>query len=87
MGQAGISPEDVGLVELNEVLAAQSPAMLYEWGMDAKDEKLNPNGVAIALGICSDAPRLASLPRVRYELATMRMGIGQGTVMVVKKSA
>ena len=47
---AGITLEEVDLVELNEAFAAQSLAVLYEWGMDPDDERLNPNGGAIALG-------------------------------------
>lgn len=48
--RAGITLDDVGLVELNEAFAAQSLACLYEWGMDPEDERLNPNGGAIAIG-------------------------------------
>ena len=48
--RAGITLEDVGLVEVNEAFAAQSLSVLYEWGMDPEDERLNPNGGAIALG-------------------------------------
>ena len=48
--RAGISMDDVGLVELNEAFAAQVLACLHEWGMDAEDERLNPNGGSIALG-------------------------------------
>src|SRR5919106_2577201 len=48
--RAGIPLEDVGLVEVNEAFAAQSLAVLYEWGMDPEDERLNPNGGVIAPG-------------------------------------
>src|ERR671933_2069283 len=48
--RAGLSLDDVGLIELNEAFAAQVLAVLYEWGMDPEDERLNPNGGAIALG-------------------------------------
>src|SRR5215208_5890023 len=48
--KAGISLDEVSLIELNEAFAAQSLAVLYEWGMDPEDERLNPNGGAIALG-------------------------------------
>jgi acetyl-CoA acetyltransferase family protein len=50
LDRAGISLDDVGLIELNEVFAAQSLAVVYEWGMDPDDQRLNPNGGAIALG-------------------------------------
>src|SRR5215216_4882659 len=48
--RAGITLGEVSLIELNEAFAAQSLAVLYEWGMDPQDERLNPNGGAIALG-------------------------------------
>jgi acetyl-CoA acyltransferase len=92
--RAGISLDDVGLVELNEAFAAQSLAVLYEWGMDPEDERLNPNGGAIALGHplgASGARILTTLvhqmrrrPDVRYGLATMCIGVGQGIAMVVE---
>jgi len=92
--RVGISLDDVGLVELNEAFAAQSLAVLYEWGMDPEDERLNPNGGAIALGHplgASGARILTTLvyemrrrPEVRYALATMCIGVGQGIAMVVE---
>jgi acetyl-CoA acyltransferase len=93
--RAGITLEDVGLIELNEAFAAQSLAVLYEWGMDPDDERLNPNGGAIALGHplgASGARILTTLVHemrrredVRYGLATMCIGVGQGIAMVVEK--
>ncbi len=87
----------VALIELNEAFAAQSLAVLYEWGMDPEDERFNPNGGAIALGHslgASGARILTTLVHemrrrddVRYGLATMCIGIGQGIVMVVEKPA
>ena len=92
--RAGISMQDVGLVELNEAFAAQSLAVIHEWGMDLEDERLNPNGGAIALGHplgCSGARILTTLvhemkrrPDARYGLATMCIGVGQGIAMVVE---
>jgi acetyl-CoA acetyltransferase family protein len=96
LGRAGISLEDVGLIELNEAFAAQSLAVLHEWGTDAGDERLNPNGGAIALGHplgCSGARILTTLVHemgrregVRYGLATMCIGVGQGISMVVEEA-
>lgn len=93
--RAGISLDDVGLVELNEAYAAQSLAVLHEWRMDPEDERLNPNGGAIALGHpigCSGARILTTLahemgrrPEVEVGLATMCIGVGQGIAMVVEK--
>jgi acetyl-CoA acyltransferase len=95
LGRAGASLDDVGLVELNEAYAAQSLAVLYEWGMDPEDERLNPNGGAIALGHpigCSGARILTTLvhemnrrDEVELGLATMCIGVGQGIAMVVEK--
>jgi acetyl-CoA acyltransferase len=95
--RAGISLDEVGLIELNEAFAAQSLACLHEWGMDAEDERLNPNGGAIALGHplgASGARILTTLLNemqrrgdVRYGLATMCIGVGQGIAMVVEKPA
>jgi acetyl-CoA acyltransferase len=92
--RAGITLDDVGLVELNEAFAAQSLAVLHEWGMDPEDERLNPNGGAIAMGHplgASGARILTTLvhemgrrPDVRFGLATMCIGVGQGIAMVVE---
>ena len=92
--RAGVSLDDVGLIELNEAFAAQSLAVLYEWGMDPEDERLNPNGGAISLGHpigCSGARILTTLvhemrrrPDMRYGLATMCIGVGQGIAMVLE---
>ncbi|HZC19421.1 MAG TPA: thiolase family protein, partial [Rubrobacteraceae bacterium] len=95
--RAGLSLDDVGLIELNEAFAAQVLAVLYEWGMDPEDERLNRNGGAIALGHpigCSGARILTTLlhemgrrPEVQFGLATMCIGVGQGIAMVVEKVA
>ena len=93
--RAKLSMEDVGLVELNEAFAAQVLAVIHEWGMAPEDERLNPNGGAIALGHpigCSGARILATLvhemnrrDEVEIGLATMCIGVGQGIAMVVEK--
>jgi acetyl-CoA acyltransferase len=95
--RAGITMDDVGLVELNEAFAAQVLACLHEWGMDSEDGRLNPNGGSIALGHplgASGARILTTLVHemrrrddVRYGLATMCIGVGQGIAMVVEKQA
>ncbi len=93
--RAGVSLDDIGLIELNEAFAAQSLAVLYEWGMDPDDERFNPNGGAIALGHpigCSGARILTTLlhemkrrNEVELGLATMCIGVGQGIAMVVER--
>jgi acetyl-CoA acyltransferase len=96
LDRAGIALDEVGLIELNEAFAAQSLACLHEWGMDAEDGRLNPNGGAIALGHplgASGARILTTLVHemqrrgdVRYGLATMCIGVGQGIAMVVERA-
>ena len=93
----GLSIQDFDVVELNEAFAAQSLAVIHEWGMDPEDERLNPNGGAIAIGHplgCSGARILTTLlyemrrhPDARYGLATMCIGVGQGIAMVVENAA
>ena len=97
LSRAGITMNDVGLVELNEAFAAQSLAVVHDWGMDAEDERLNPNGGAIALGhpLGSSGARILTTlvhemgrrPDARFGLATMCIGVGQGIAMVVEKPA
>jgi acetyl-CoA acyltransferase len=93
--RAGVTIDDIGLIELNEAFAAQSLAVIHEWGMDGEDPRLNPNGGAIALGHplgASGARLLTTLVHemgrrddVELGLATMCIGVGQGIAMVVEK--
>ena len=91
--RAGLSLKDLGLMELNEAFAAQSLAVLREWGLSMEDERLNPNGGAIALGHplgASGARILTTLVHemrrrgVQWGLATMCIGVGQGIAVVVE---
>ncbi len=93
--RAGLGMRDIGLIELNEAFAAQSLAVLKGWEMDFEDDRVNVNGGAIALGHplgCSGARILTTLlhemarrEAVRFGLATMCIGVGQGIAMVVEK--
>lgn len=91
LGRAGLSLDDIGLVELNEAFAAQSLAVIKELALDPA--RVNVNGGAIALGHpigCSGARILATLlyemrrRRARYGLATLCIAGGQGIAMVVE---
>ncbi|BCP67614.1 thiolase family protein [Thermus thermophilus] len=91
--RAGLTLEEIGLIELNEAFAAQSLAVLREWGLDMEDPRLNPNGGAIALGHplgASGARILTTLVhemrrrKVQFGLATMCIGVGQGIAVVVE---
>jgi 3-oxoadipyl-CoA thiolase len=92
LARAGVSLEDIDLVELNEAFAAQSLACIDELGLDP--ERVNVNGGAIALGHplgCSGARILTTLAHemarreVRFGLATMCIGVGQGIATIVER--
>jgi acetyl-CoA acyltransferase len=93
--RAGVSLDEIGLIELNEAFAAQSLAVIDDWGLDEEDERLNANGGAIALGHplgCSGARLLTTLvhemgrrPDLELGLATMCIGVGQGIAMVLER--
>ena len=89
--RAGLTIEQIDLVELNEAFASQVIACIRELGIDPK--KLNVNGGAIALGHplgCSGARLMTTLVHEmkkrgsRYGLATMCIGVGQGIATVVE---
>jgi 3-oxoadipyl-CoA thiolase len=89
LAAAGLSLEDIDLIELNEAFASQVLACARELGID--EEKLNVNGGAIALGHplgCSGARLATTLVRElrrrngRYGIATMCVGVGQGLATV-----
>ena len=87
--RAKLKIEDIGLVELNEAFASQSIACIKELGLDPSI--VNVNGGAIALGHplgCSGARISTTLlyemkkRNVKYGLATMCVGVGQGTAII-----
>ena len=91
---AGLSLDDMDVIELNEAFAAQSLACLRELGIDDNDPRVNPNGGAIALGhplgmsgarLVLTATRQLALEGKRYALATMCIGVGQGMAMVLER--
>lgn len=90
--RAGLKLEDIGLVELNEAFAVQSLAVIEDLGLDP--EIVNVNGGAVALGHplgCSGARILTTLiyemkrrGNVKYGLATLCVGVGQGEATIVE---
>jgi acetyl-CoA C-acetyltransferase len=91
LGRAGLTLDDMDLIELNEAFAAQVLAVLREWGLDPEDERLNPNGSGISLGhpvgatgarILTTAAYEARRRDSRYLLETMCIGGGQGLAAV-----
>ena len=92
--KAGLTIDDIDLVELNEAFAAQVLACARE--LEIPLEKLNVNGGAIAIGHplgCSGARLVGTLAwelrerGLRYGLATMCIGVGQGLATVIESSS
>lgn len=90
--RAGITIEDVGVVELNEAFASQSIACARELGV--RDQTLNIDGGAIALGhplgatgarIVGKAAQLLEREGARYALATQCIGGGQGIATILER--
>ncbi|HEU4996089.1 MAG TPA: 3-oxoadipyl-CoA thiolase, partial [Gemmatimonadaceae bacterium] len=92
--RAGISLADVDVIELNEAFAAQVVACLRELGLQDDDQRVNPNGGAIALGhplgmsgarlVLTAAHELRRTGK-RYALCTMCIGVGQGMAVVLER--
>jgi 3-oxoadipyl-CoA thiolase len=92
LDRAGVSVDELDLVELNEAFASQSLAVIRELGLDA--EKVNVNGGAIAMGHplgMSGARLVVSLlhelrrRRGRYGVATLCVGVGQGQAALFER--
>lgn len=91
---AGLSLNQMDVIELNEAFAAQSLAVMRQLGLPDDAEHVNPNGGAIALGhpLGMSGARLAlaatfELERRggRYALCTMCIGVGQGIAMIIER--
>src|SRR6266404_3459924 len=89
---AGLSLNDISVIELNEAFAAQSLAVIQQAGLDAA--RINPNGGAIALGHplgCTGAKLTATLIRdlqrknARYGMVTMCIGGGMGAAGIFER--
>jgi acetyl-CoA acyltransferase len=90
--QAGLTMDQIDLIELNEAFAAQSLAVIRELGLDP--EKVNVNGGAIALGHplgCTGAKLTATLlaemkrRKARYGMVTMCVGGGMGAAGIFER--
>ncbi len=92
--KAGLTLNDIGIIELNEAFAAQSLACTRALGLADNDSRINPNGGAIALGhplgmsgarITYSAALELHKQNKRYALATMCIGVGMGYAVILEK--
>jgi len=93
LAKAGLTLDDIDLIEANEAFAAQSIAVARDMGWDKTMDKVNVNGGAIALGHPIGASGCRILVTLLYEmqkrnakrgLATLCIGGGQGTTLIVE---
>jgi 3-oxoadipyl-CoA thiolase len=92
--KAGLTIDDMDVIELNEAFAAQSLACTRALGIADNDPRVNPNGGAIALGhplgmsgarILNAAAIELQEQRKRYALVTMCIGVGQGYAVIIER--
>ncbi len=93
--KAGLSLDDMDILELNEAFAAQVLSCLKALEVDFDDPRVNPNGGAIALGhplgmsgarILHTAALELQQKNLRYALVTMCIGVGQGYAVVLERA-
>jgi 3-oxoadipyl-CoA thiolase len=91
---AGLSIDDIDIIEINEAFAAQGLASLRSLGIQDDDERVNPNGGAIALGhplgmsgtrLVLTATQELINKNKKYALCTMCVGVGQGSAIIIEK--
>lgn len=94
LAKAGLTMDDMDLIELNEAFAAQALACTRHWGLADDDPRINPNGGAIALGhpLGMTGTRIAYSAALelqetgkKYALVTMCVGVGQGYAAILER--
>ncbi len=92
--KAGLTLDDMDLIEINEAFAAQVLACTRQWGLADDDPRINPNGGAIAIGhplgmtgarILQTAAIELQRQQKRYALVTMCVGVGQGYATILER--
>lgn len=93
--RAGLTLADMDIIELNEAFSAQVLACTRKMGLDDDDERINPNGGAIALGhpLGTSGARILQTAAIelqkqqkQYALVTMCIGVGQGYAVVLERA-
>lgn len=91
--KAGLTMDDMDIIELNEAFAAQALACTRVWGLKDDDPRINPNGGSIAIGhplgvtgtrIAYSAALELKETGKRYALITMCIGVGQGYAAIIE---
>ena len=91
--KAGLTMQDMDVIELNEAFASQALACIREWGLADDDPRINPNGGSIAIGhplgvtgtrIAFSAALELKEQKKRYALITMCVGVGQGYAAIIE---
>ena len=95
LARAGLSLDDMQVIEVNEAFAAQGLASMRDLGMADDDPRVNRNGGAIALGhplgmsgarlVMTATEELQRITDARYALCTMCVGVGQGSAVILEK--
>ena len=92
--RAGLTMDQMDVIELNEAFAAQVLACTRQLGLADNDPRINPNGGAIALGhplgmtgarILLTAARQLNATGKRYALVSMCIGVGQGYATIIER--
>jgi acetyl-CoA C-acetyltransferase len=93
--RANLSLDQIDVIEINEAFSAQVLACLKQLGIEANDDRVNPNGGAIAVGhpLGASGPRLVltairELQRrnAKRAVVSMCVGVGQGIAMVLERT-
>ena len=93
--RAGLTLDQIDVIELNEAFASQSLACLRELGVPDDDPRVNRNGGAIALGhplgmsgarIILSAARELEATGTKRALCTMCVGVGQGAAVIIERA-
>ncbi len=92
--KSNLSIDNIDILEINEAFAAQVLACLKEFGISFNDDRVNPNGGAIALGhplgmsgtrLVLTAAKELEITNKKYALCTMCVGVGQGSAIILEK--
>ena len=95
LAKAGLSMDQMDIIEINEAFAAQSLVCTRTLGLEDDDVRVNPNGGAIAIGhplgmtgarIVNSATLELQKTGKKYALCTMCIGVGQGYAMVLERA-